>query len=142
MLVAEAIAGGIFSDLSVSDLAAVVSAVVYERRASDDEDHPNPNRTVDAAIERLEDLSLRIRDAEEASGLPTHRFPDNAFSRAASVWATGGSLAKVLEVLPDMGAGDFVRYVRQIVDLLRPHAPQAPLPRRRLSGGASPPESS
>ncbi|MEY2626333.1 MAG: hypothetical protein RJB08_92 [Actinomycetota bacterium] len=119
MLVAEAIAGGIFSDLSVSDLAAVVSAVVYERRASDDEDHPNPNRTVDAAIERLEDLSLRIRVAEEASGLPTHRFPDNAFSRAASVWANGGSLAKVLEVLPDMGAGDFVRYVRQIVDLLR-----------------------
>ena len=119
MLIAEAVARGIFDGLSVPDLAAVVSALVYERRATDDVDHPFPSASVQASIERLEELSLEIRDDEESSGLPVHRFPDNGLSRAASVWASGGNLAKVLAVLPDMGAGDFVRYIRQIVDLLR-----------------------
>lgn len=119
ILVAESIERGFFDDLSVADLAGVVAALVYERRASDDIDHPFPSEKVKKVVERLEDLSLEIRDAEEAAGLPVHRFPDNGFSRAASVWATGGSLVRILDVVPDMGAGDFVRTVRQIVDLLR-----------------------
>ncbi|MFN9943555.1 MAG: hypothetical protein ACK56I_29190, partial [bacterium] len=40
MLVAEAVERGIFDDLSVPDLAGAVSALVYERRSSDDVDHP------------------------------------------------------------------------------------------------------
>ena len=119
ILIAEAIERGFFDDLGVADLAGVVAALVYERRASDDIDHPFPSDKVKKVVERLEDLSLEIRDAEEAAGLPVHRFPDNGFSRAASVWATGGSLVRILDVVPDMGAGDFVRTVRQIVDLLR-----------------------
>lgn len=119
ILVAEAIERGLFDDLGVADLAGAVAALVYERRSSDDIDHPFPSEKVEKVVERLEDLSLEIRDAEEAAGLPVHRFPDNGFSRAASVWATGGSLVRILDVAPDMGAGDFVRTVRQIVDLLR-----------------------
>ena len=119
MLIAEVIDGGLLDDLGVADLAATVSAFVYERRASDDIDHPHPSLATKTAIEAIEDLSLVVRDAEEAAGLPTHRFPDNGFARAASVWASGGTLAQILDVVPDMGAGDFVRTVRQIVDLLR-----------------------
>ena len=119
MLIAEVVDRGILDDLAVGDLAATVSAFVYERRASDDIDHPFPSQMTKRAFEAIEDLSLVIRDAEEAAGLPTHRFPDNGFSRAASVWASGGTLADILDVVPDMGAGDFVRIVRQIVDLLR-----------------------
>jgi ATP-dependent RNA helicase HelY len=74
---------------------------------------------VKRAIDALEDLSVEIRDAEEAAGLPMHRFPDNGFARAAAVWASNGSLDRILDVVPDMGAGDFVRTVRQLVDLLR-----------------------
>ena len=119
MLVAEAVERGIFDGLSVPDLAGAVSALVYERRSSDDADHPNPSDAVKRAIDALEDLSVEIRDAEEAAGLPMHRFPDNGFARAAAVWASNGSLDRILDVVPDMGAGDFVRTVRQLVDLLR-----------------------
>jgi ATP-dependent RNA helicase HelY len=119
ILVAEAIERGFFDGLGVADLAGAVASLVYERRSADDVDHPHPSDRVKAVIERLEDLSIEIRDAEESAGLPVHRFPDNGFSRAASVWATGGSLTKILDVVPDMGAGDFVRTVRQLVDLLR-----------------------
>ena len=119
ILVAEALERGCFDGLGVADLAGSVASLVYERRSSDDVDHPFPSERVKQVVEQLEDLSLDIRDAEEAAGLPAHRFPDNGFARAAAVWATGGSLAKILDVVPDMGAGDFVRTVRQLVDLLR-----------------------
>ena len=119
MLVAECMTHGVFDHLSQPDLAAAVASLVYERRATDDVDHPFPSDASRRAIERMEELSIAIQDDEQRSGLPVHRFPDNGFARAASVWSSGGNLARVLEVLPDMGAGDFVRYVRQIVDLLR-----------------------
>jgi len=119
ILVAEAVERGIWDELSVPDLAGAVSALVYERRSSDDVDHPYPSDTVKRTIEALEDLSRQIRKAEQEAGLPTHRFPDNGFARAASVWAAGGSLDEILDVVPDMGAGDFVRMIRQLVDLLR-----------------------
>lgn len=119
ILVAEAIDSGLFDGLDVADLAGSVAALVYERRSSDDVDHPFPSERVKKVVERLEDLSLKIQEDEERAGLPVHRFPDNGFSRAAAVWATGGSLARILDVVPEMGAGDFVRTVRQLVDLLR-----------------------
>jgi ATP-dependent RNA helicase HelY len=119
ILVAECLHHGLFDTLSAADLAAVVSCVVYERRGTDDIEVSFPSETAERAIERLEDMSLEIQDRELAAGLPVHRFPDPAFARAAALWASGASLTKVLDVLPEMSAGDFVRTVRQIVDLLR-----------------------
>ena len=119
ILVAECLHHGLFDRLSPSDLAAVVSCVVYERRGTDDLEVSFPSDAAERAIEKLEDKSLEIQDRELAAGLPVHRFPDPAFARAAALWASGASLTKVLDVLPEMGAGDFVRTVRQIVDLLR-----------------------
>ena len=45
------------------------------------------------------------------------REPDIGFAEAAWRWASGQELAKVL-ALTGLSAGDFVRWVRQVVDLL------------------------
>ena len=119
ILMAEAIHDGLFDELAPSDLAAVVSCVVFERRGSDDFEEVYPSQRSREVIETLEDLSLEIQDRELSAGLPVHRFPDPGFAQAASLWASGATLTKVLGVLPEMSAGDFVRTVRQIVDLLR-----------------------
>ena len=135
MLVAEAVERELFDGLSVPDIAGAVSSLVYERRSADDVDHPYPTEAVKRVIDSLEDLSLEIRDAEQAAGLPTHRFPDNGFSRAAAVWASGGSLDRILDVVPDMGAGDFVRTIRQLVDLLRQIERTSPNPETARTAG-------
>jgi len=119
LLIAEAIDRGIFADLVARDLAGAVSSVVFERRGVDTEDIAPPSDACAAAIIRLEDLSMEVQDRESASGLPVHRFPDPNFAKAASMWASGQPLTKVLDVVPEMSPGDFVRTVRQIVDLLR-----------------------
>ena len=62
---------------------------------------------------------MEIQDLQTASGLPVHRFPDPNFAQCAALWASGKSLTGVLETVPEMSPGDFVRTIRQIVDLLR-----------------------
>ena len=119
LLIAEAINEGIFNGLGPTDLAAALSCVVFERRGGDQDDSPLPSQACRATVERLEDLSMKIQDLEAVRGLPVHRFPDPNFALAASRWAAGNSLTKVLDSVPEMSPGDFVRTVRQIVDLLR-----------------------
>ena len=51
------------------------------------------------------------------------------------MWASGGSLDRILDVVPDMGAGDFVRTIRQLVDLLRQIERTSPNPETARTAG-------
>ena len=119
ILIAEAISQGLFDGLKPIDLAAAVSCVVYERRNSDQDDLPYPSKRCREVVERVEDLSMEIQDLQTSRGLPVHRFPDPNFAQCAALWAAGKSLTSVLDTVPEMSPGDFVRTIRQIVDLLR-----------------------
>jgi ATP-dependent RNA helicase HelY len=55
--------------------------------------------------------------ATELRGLELTREPDPGFARKAYWWASGSPLEKVLG--EDDAPGDFVRSIKQLVDLLR-----------------------
>ena len=59
----------------------------------------------------------RLEEAESAHGLSFLREPDLGFCWAAYRWASGLDLDTVLTEA-DMSAGDFVRWVKQVLDLL------------------------
>jgi ATP-dependent RNA helicase HelY len=63
-----------------------------------------------------------LESDESARGLELTREPDLGFAWPMYRWARGESLAKVLSSAHgmdgDMPAGDFVRWTRQVVDLL------------------------
>jgi ATP-dependent RNA helicase HelY len=63
-----------------------------------------------------------LSEAEADRGLPTTREPDLGFVWASYRWAKGDSLDRVLSSVaangPAMPAGDFVRWMRQLLDLL------------------------
>jgi len=59
--------------------------------------------------------------------LPETRRPDPGFTAAIYAWVEGGELADVLED-EEMTGGDFVRNVKQTIDLLRQIADVAPTP--------------
>jgi ATP-dependent RNA helicase HelY len=46
------------------------------------------------------------------------REPDAGFTWAAWKWAGGARLEQVLDDDPDLTAGDFVRWCKQLIDLL------------------------
>ncbi len=119
LLIAEALCEGVFDDLEAPELAAVVSACTFETRQG--RYAPvvsNPPKAVRPRLRRLAGLGEALRDAEEGAHLPRTRAPDDGFADAAWRWARGQRLDQVLE-RAELAPGDFVRNVKQLVDLLR-----------------------
>jgi ATP-dependent RNA helicase HelY len=119
LAVAEAIDERLFDDLSPAEVAGLASSFVYESRASSPELSPwFPRRDVSERARQLEDLTQAIARDEIALGLSVTRAPDAGFFALAHAWAAGDDLEHLLGD-DDMPGGDFVRTMKQLVDLLR-----------------------
>jgi ATP-dependent RNA helicase HelY len=119
LLVAEALACGCLRGLDAAQLAGVASALVYAPRTARRRLRPAPPpAAIKERIEELGELAERLREDEASHRLPLTRLPDPGFAAAATAWARGGSLERILE-RAELAPGDFVRTTRQLVDLLR-----------------------
>ena len=132
LLLAEALADGVFDGLDSAALAGVVSGCTFEARSSRWRDEPSSalgqgGGAMVAAAQRLTQLGERLRADEERQRLPRTREVDFGFADAAYRWARGGRLDRVLE-RAELAPGDFVRNAKQLVDLLRQLAQVAPVP--------------
>jgi ATP-dependent RNA helicase HelY len=116
LLIAESIRGGIFNQLSAVDLVTVISAFVYESRA--EEAAKIPRGDVTDALSKISKIYSGIFNLENDHNLEPMRAPDFGFCWASQRWANGHSLTAVLKD-SDLTVGDFVRNMKQIVDLLR-----------------------
>ncbi len=118
LVAAESMRAGLFDELDPAELAAVASSLTYESRGADAK-RPSrmPNRSTEIAQSSLRhiwrDLSLMERDHK----LDASREPDIGFAEATYAWASGRDLADVLAD-NDLTAGDFVRSMRMVIDLL------------------------
>jgi ATP-dependent RNA helicase HelY len=108
----------VWDELSAAELAAAVSALVYESRRPDESAPRVPSGRVQTALSEMERIWAGLADAESHQKLAFLREPDAGFAWAAWRWAAGDRLEKVLDADPDMTAGDFVRWCKQLVDLL------------------------
>ncbi|MDE0803102.1 MAG: DEAD/DEAH box helicase [Acidimicrobiales bacterium] len=121
LVVAEAIAGGVFDDLDAPELAAVASALVYEHRAPGPPPEPHyPSDRVHDRCRSIDGIVRRLASDEEALGLPPSTGGDHNFAILAHEWCAGEGLGELLESgAIDLTGGDFVRTIRQLVDLVR-----------------------
>ena len=136
LVVSECLREGLWDGLSAPDLAAALSAMVYASRRPDDASSPRPPQgpvrdVVDRSVRMWAELSRVERDHK----LQFLREPDVGFAWAAQRWASGGGLDEVLSET-DLAAGDFVRWMKQLLDLTGQVASAAPTPgaarRRRV----------
>ncbi len=119
LLLAEGLHSRVFDDLDAPALAALVSCLTYEHRSKEPAPPPRfPARGVQEGFERLGEIATTLARDELALGLPPTRMPDPGFVAHAHAWAAGDDLAVVLRH-EDLSGGDFVRNVRQLIDLLR-----------------------
>ena len=119
LLIVECCRDGVFDDLDPASLAALVSAFTYEHRSPEPPPAPwFPSLKVRQRWERIVALSEQLQAEERAAGLLEHRAPDATFSSIAYAWAAGTGLADVLEA-EQLSGGDFVRNIKQLMDLLR-----------------------
>jgi len=118
LLAAENLRHGLWDGLDPAELAACVSALVYEARMSDDVGPPRlPPGQVRDRLAAMVKLWAQLDDLEKDHRLDFQREPDLGFAWAAYRWASNAPLEKVLSE-SDLPAGDFVRWVRQLIDLL------------------------
>ncbi len=135
LVVAEAVATGCFDGLDAPELAAVASVLVYEHRAPGPPPAPRyPSRRVRARAGEIDEIVRRIQADEDETGLPLSRSGDHGFTRMAHEWCAGSGLATLLEESSlDLTGGDFVRTIRQLIDLVRQIGQLAPDPATRAT---------
>ncbi len=128
LLVAEMLRSGVLDGLGAADLAAIVSCVVYEHRSPEPPAAPWFSSTeVRGRWHRLEALSEDLRARERSIGLGEHRAPDPTFAAVAHAWVAGEGFAEIVDE-EELTGGDFVRTMKQLIDLLRQVATVAPNP--------------
>ncbi|MFJ1705130.1 DEAD/DEAH box helicase [Kitasatospora sp. NPDC088346] len=123
LLASECIREGVWSDLAAAELAACASALVFEARQSDDATAPRvPEGAAKEALGKMVRIWGHLDALEEQHRISTaegvgQREPDLGFAWAAYRWALGHNLDSVLRDA-DMPAGDFVRWTKQLIDVL------------------------
>jgi ATP-dependent RNA helicase HelY len=118
LLVSECLRRGLWDDLDPAGLAALASALVYEpRREGSDLDYRIPRGAFRAALEATETVWAELSALELAHRLPEGTAPSPGIALATQRWAQGAALDVVLRDA-ELAAGDFVRWMKQAVDLL------------------------
>jgi len=116
LLIAEAVRANVFTDLTPPQLVSVISSCVYESR--NDEAAKIPKGETQVALTVLSKIYSKLHDSEIEFNLEPMRAPDFGFCWAAFRWASGHSLASIIKGT-ELTVGDFVRSMKQIIDLLR-----------------------
>ena len=133
LLVVECLRAGLWDALTAAELTSVVSTLVYESRRPEQASPQVPAGAVRAVVTAMSGRWAELAEAETVERLSFLREPDAGFSWAAWRWASGATLEQVLDDDPDMTAGDFVRWCKQLVDLLSQVALVAEGPLRRTA---------
>lgn len=123
LLVAQCLKRGIWNDLDPAELAGVASLCVFENRKAT---RGEPGAATDPMADAM-DATWRIYTElvadERRHNLPQTREPEPAFALAIHQWTAGAPLAYCMAAANEAGAeltpGDFVRWCRQVVDLLQ-----------------------
>ena len=118
VLVAELLAEGLLSELTPSEVAALVSSIVFESREREPREGHMPTGASDERYRRLHEIYRRVRRAEDAHQVELCRELDAGFASPVYRWAEGEPLEDVLRET-GMAPGDFVRNCKQLLDLLR-----------------------
>ncbi len=117
LVAAESLRHGLWDDLSASELASVLSVLVFEARRADDSSVPRlPGGRVKDVIGEMVRLWGDLDALEREHKLDFLREPDLGFAWAAYRWAEGDDLDDVLGGT-SLAAGDFVRWMKQLLDL-------------------------
>ncbi len=131
LLLVECLEEGMFYHLDAEETAAFASIFVFEtregpatRRAGGRGREPSvppaiPTPTLKDVVARARSLEGRIKTLESREGLDLMRQVDTGFMQVVHDWASGEELDYMASTYPQYSAGDFVRSMKQVVDIMR-----------------------
>jgi ATP-dependent RNA helicase HelY len=118
LLISQSLRMGAFGDLDAAEIAALASVLVYQAKREDRGLRPKmPSVSLESAVDIVVREWSALEDVEEANKLPLTGEPELGLVWPIFKWAKGRHLQEVLSGT-DLAAGDFVRWVKQVIDLL------------------------
>ncbi|MFE8885415.1 DEAD/DEAH box helicase [Pseudarthrobacter enclensis] len=118
LLISQSLRLGAFDDLDAIEVAALASVLVYQAKREDRGLRPRmPSVSLETAVDTVIREWSALEDVEEDNKLPLTGEPELGLVWPIYKWARGRHLQDVLSGT-DLAAGDFVRWVKQVVDLL------------------------
>ena len=136
LLVSQVLELGLLDGATAAELGAIVSTFTYEERRIDAPPEPRiPSDLTYRRIVSITEVAEELRRTERLYSLPETRMPDRGFAAAVYQWISGDDLEHVLD--ENMPAGDFVRNMRVLVDLLTQLAQVGPTPELRSTASAA-----
>ncbi len=126
LLIAECLAFGFLDDVGAPVLAGLLSTFVYEHRSPEPPAPPwFPDELARKRWRSIAAASEDLAADELSSELGVHRPPDPGFFAAAHGWTAGHDLGTVVGD-EELTGGDFVRTMKQLIDLARQVGDVAP----------------
>ena len=124
LLIAQCLRRGIWNDLDPAELAAVVATVASDSRKNDadPQEIEVPTARLATAMTNTQRLWDELVFDEKHRDLPPTGMPDPAMATAIHQWTAGAPLSYCLKAAVYTGSkisvGDFVRFCRQVIDVL------------------------
>lgn len=118
VVIASALSDGLLDGLDPSELAGLASLFTYEHRSKEPPPPPwFPSEELQRRAEQIAVLADDVMADRVSLGLPAGSGVDPGFVGSAHAWASGRSLSGIID--DGMAPGDFVRTVKNLIDLLR-----------------------
>ena len=118
LLISQSLRLGAFDDLDAAEVAALASVLVYQAKREDRGLRPRmPSVSLETSVDIVVKEWSVLEDVEEENKLPLTGEPELGLVWPLYKWARGRHLQDVLSGT-DLAAGDFVRWVKQVVALL------------------------
>jgi ATP-dependent RNA helicase HelY len=120
LLAAECLRRGLWEGLNPAELAACVSVLSFESRRQPEDAGPTrlPKGPVHDVLTTMGRTWGELDHLEKRNHLSFLREPDPGIAMAAYRWVRGAKLEDVLDSVPGLTPGDFVRSMKQLIDLL------------------------
>ena len=129
LLIAECMRTGVFDGLGVGELAGALSACVYEPRLSAQSIGlpVAPGSRLGQCLRAQLGVSHRLHDLESLARIEASSGAEPALAGAVQAWCDGAQLADILDAT-ELTAGDFVRWCKQLLDVVGQIASISPPP--------------
>jgi ATP-dependent RNA helicase HelY len=116
LLLTEMIYQDLFSAISPADLVGLLSGLIFEGRGERSK-IPRIPKSLESPVTACISTWSKLVYLEENEGLNPQREPNFDLAWSSYRWANGNSLHSILRET-EIPVGDFVRNIRQIIDLL------------------------
>lgn len=118
LLVSECLRSGVWDGLDAAELAAVVSGLTFRSRSIDELPAPRlPTLRVREVAGAMNELCADLQRLEREHRVKFLHQPDFGFAQAVWQWCNDATLDDVLSEM-ELAAGDFVRAMKQLIDVV------------------------